>query len=94
MPLVFYIILFLILLLIMVVYLIKIERHLKGMARIQRAESKHTLMRLESEKLEQVLFRKFIQEDFARSEMSLEEQHEAFRKWEISNGKSAKRNMN
>ncbi len=86
MPLLFYIILFLILFLIMVVYLIKIERHLRGMARIQRAESKHTIMRLESENLEQVLFRKFIQEDFARSEMSPEDQREAFRKWKISNG--------
>jgi NADH:ubiquinone oxidoreductase subunit H len=75
-----------ILLFIAVLYLAKIERRLAEIARLQQAAVPlDVTKRLESEQLEAALFRRFIQEDFHRSEMGEQEKQEEFRKWKIAN---------
>ncbi len=80
-------IIILILLICAVAFLVRIERHLSEVVRIQRAATTPTdvARRLQSEELEAVLFSRFIREDSSRSEMELQAQIAAFSKWKITN---------
>ena len=74
------------LLLIAVLYLARIERQLAQITRLQRdSVPLDVTKRLESEQLEAALFRRFIREDFRRSEMSEQDKWEEFRKWKLAN---------
>jgi hypothetical protein len=75
-----------ILALIAVVYLMRIERGIQELLRIQRTSiSEEMAKQLKDQQTEAALFERFIQEDFSRSEKSEQEQKQEFLKWKAAN---------
>jgi hypothetical protein len=75
-----------ILLIVVVAYLVKIEKHLSEVVRIQRATSPSDIARrLKNEELEALLFSRFMREDSSRVTLDQHAQIEAFKQWKITN---------
>lgn len=79
-------IIYIVLLVVIIVILTRIERGLEEIARIQGESTIEVVGRLRNEDHERELFKRFLGEDFSRSEMVLTEQQAEFEKWKLLNG--------
>jgi len=80
-------IIYVVLLVSVVVILARIERRLTEIARIQRESTQvEVIRRLRDEDLESQQFKRFLGEDFSRSEMTSTDQQAEFQKWKLANG--------
>jgi hypothetical protein len=73
------------LLIIVISQLVRVEKRLAEISRIQHESIPATILaQLRSEQVTSDLFRRFLAEDFSRSEQPVDEQEQEFQKWKAT----------